>query len=463
MKALAARRSATGIGLVVGAILVVALAAWLLVGGRATPPEARRLPVRITAGRGGTPRYAVPDTVARASGADVEDVARTVATVLRDDLAFGREFDVIPADICRLVPAADPSGTLPFADWRQVGADGLVATLIQKEGDTIRVAVRLYRVATGELAFDKTYDVAPAAARQVAHEIADAILWSQAGLRGVARTRIAFVSDRNGARRSPTGEMRRVKEIFASDYDGANQGAITADGDLALTPNWAPDGRAIAYTSYRRGFQDVFISLLAERRLVSPTGGYGKNWLPAWSPDGTRIAFTSSREGTESVYVMNVDGSGAHRLGHHWGIDTSPAWSPTGSHLAFTSNRSGSPQIWIMDADGSNPRQVTSEKYCDRPSWSPLPYNEIAYVSRTSTGFDIKVIDVATGRQRQLTFGAGFNESPAWSPNGRHIAFSSTRSGGEQIWTMARTGADLRPLTRIGNNSMPAWSGGGRD
>jgi TolB protein len=157
---------------------------------------------------------------------------------------------------------------------------------------------------------------------------------------------------------------------------------------------------------------------------------------------------------------MNEDGSGVRRLGQHWSIDTSPAWSPTGTQLAFTSNQSGSPQIWIMDADGSNARQLTSEKYCDRPTWSPLPYHEVAYVSRTSTGFDIKAIDIVTKRERQLTFGGGFNESPSWSPNGRHLAFTSTRSGSEQIWTMTRVGTDLRQVTHAGSNSMPSWGKG---
>jgi TolB protein len=170
------------------------------------------------------------------------------------------------------------------------------------------------------------------------------------------------------------------------------------------------------------------------------------------------MAFTSNRDGNEEIYVMRTDGGEVTRLTRSAGIDTSPAWSPDGLHIAFTSARTGSPQIWVMQADGANQRALTHERYCDRPTWSPAPYDEIAYVSRTKTGFDIKVIEVGTGAERQLTFGRGFNESPAWSPSGRHLAFCSTRSGTQQIWTMTRTGEDLRQVTRIGANSMPAWS-----
>ena len=94
---------------------------------------------------------------------------------------------------------------------------------------------------------------------------------------------------------------------------------------------------------------------------------------------------------------MNLDGSTVRRLTRHWAIDTAPAWSPDGRRIAFTSDRTGRPQIWVMDADGGSPRQLTSERYCDRPSWSPGPADEIAYVSRTTTGYDIKVIEPATG------------------------------------------------------------------
>src|SRR5262249_27284569 len=93
----------------------------------------------------------------------------------------------------------------------------------------------------------------------------------------------------------------------------------------------------------------------------------------------------------------------------------------------------------------------------DRPTWSPAPFNEIAYAARTGPGFDIKVIDVPTRQVRQLTFGEGTNESPSFAPNGRHIAFTSTRSGKSQIFVMGRDGKDVKQLTNAGNNKQQSW------
>jgi TolB protein len=154
---------------------------------------------------------------------------------------------------------------------------------------------------------------------------------------------------------------------------------------------------------------------------------------------------------------MNVDGSNVRRLTNNPAADGSPTWSPSGTQIAFTSDRRGVPQIWIMGADGLGQQPLTSE-YSDRPTWSPAPYNEIAYASRTGPGQDIKVLDLATRQVRQLTFGEGTNESPAFAPNGRHLAFMSTRSGKSQIFTIARDGKDLKQVTRTGNNYQPDWS-----
>jgi TolB protein len=201
---------------------------------------------------------------------------------------------------------------------------------------------------------------------------------TQANLKGVARTKLTFSSDRVRDRATDTIEQRNVKEIFIADYDGFNQRRVTVNRQLNVFPSWSPDGRAIAYTSYRRGYPDIFISLIYQGTMETPTNGTGQNWLPAFSPDGTRIAFTSNRDGNSEIYVMNRDGSGLRRLTTHPAIDSTPTWSPSGAQVAFTSDRTGAPQIWVVGADGLNLRRLTSESYADRPTWSPAPYRRQA-------------------------------------------------------------------------------------
>ena len=155
---------------------------------------------------------------------------------------------------------------------------------------------------------------------------------------------------------------------------------------------------------------------------------------------------------------MNQDGTNTTRVTHHPGIDSTPTWSPSGTQIAFTSDRSGLPQIYVVGVDGLSTRRLTYGSYSDRPTWSPPPYNEIAYAGRTGPGFDIKVLDLSSNEERLLTFGVGSNESPSYSPNGRHLAFTSTRTGSTQVYTIGRDGRGLRRVTNKGNNFTPNWS-----
>jgi TolB protein len=425
-----------------------------------TPPprQPSELGVVITGDPGTPPRLAVPDFLS-AGDRESQEIARTVAEVLWNDLQYEREFYMIPRDTYKSIPAAVEIGSPPFERWRELGADGLVMGSVTKKGDAVRVEMRLFSVTRRQQVYAREYTGSAANPRLYAHTIADEIHQSQRNLRGVARTKLAFVSDRDREKVKGTVEKRDVKEVYTADYDGMNQRRITIGWQLNVSPVWSPDARAIAYTSWRNGFMDIVVSRIYEGIMSNPAKGNpnAQNSLPMYSPDGKSMAFTSNRDGNPEIYIMNVDGSGVRRLTNHPAIDTTPTWSPTGNQIAFTSERGGTPSIWIIGVDGLNPRRVTFE-ISDRATWSPAPRNEIAYCARTGPGYDIKVLNLATNETRQLTFGEGTNESPAWAPNGRHLAFTSTRSGFAQIFTVDYDGQNLRQMTRAGNNQFAHWS-----
>lgn len=451
------------------ALLLVTFCATVLASmpapsARQPPPGQQQSEVDLIIGDriGAQPTFAVPDCLASDGGERMTEAARTIAEVLWSDLEFEREFRMMARDTYDTIPRARSLTDVPLDRWRELGVDGVVSCTVAAAGeDRLRVAARLFNTRSRTSAFGVEYSGSANNVRAYAHQLSDEIHRRQRGLRGVARTKISFVSDRDSESVLGLVENRQTKEVYFADYDGANMRRVTVSRSLNTTPHWAPDARAIAYTSWRRGFQDVFVSHIYEGRLESPAGGSPDvhNWLPAWSPDGRQLAFTSNRHGNPELYIMDADGANVRRLTNHPGIDTTPTWSPQGHQIAFTSDRTGSPQIYVVGVDGTGLRRITFESYCDRPTWSPAPYNEIAYSSRTGPGHDIKVIDIPTSEVRQLTFGLGTNESPSYSPNGRHVAFMSTRgSGSKQIWIIGRDGRGLRRLTSLGNNEMPSWS-----
>lgn len=415
-------------------------------------------------GSGGPPKLAVAGFIPLSSDAETVAAAKTISDVLWDDIAYEREYYMIAKDAVATVPKPTSIDDVALDRWRELNADGVLFGTVAKGPNGIVVRVRLVKVATGQQAFGKEYSGSVANPRRFAHTIWDEMYKQQLQGRGVARTRLTFSSDRDADRLKGPAGNRDVQEIYLADYDGANPRKVTNTRTLNITPTWSPDGQAIAYTSYRPSggmgtFQDIVLSYINTGQRTTPANGdpSKQNYLPIWSPDGSRIAFTSNRDGNPEIYVMNRDGSAARRMTNSPAIDVSPTWSPSGNQIAWVSDRTGTPRIYIMNADGTGQRVLINEE-CYRPTWSSEPFNEIAYAARNGPGYDIKVYSFATGQSIRITDGIGSNESPAFAPNGRHIAFTSTRNGKVQVYTIARDGNDLRQITREGNNKYPNWS-----
>jgi TolB protein len=416
---------------------------------------------------GTKPKLAVPEFISLSKEPDVVAAAKTISEVLWDDFEFEKEYYLLARDVLRTVPAAASPDQVALSRWKELNAEVLIVGSVSKTTEGIVVEARVIRVADGSMVVGKKYSGTPRSladgGRIFAHSIADEV-HKYRNLRGVAKTKLAFSSDRDGARmKGPVGD-RDISNIYQSDYDGANQSRLTVNRSIDIAPAYAPDLSVIAYTSYKSGYPDIILQSLRDARLPTmPAHGSSdaQNFLPAWSPDGTKLAFMSNRDGSGNteIYIVNRDGTGLRRLTNHPGADSTPTWSPTGQQLAFTSDRSGNPQIYIINADGTGLQRIDCDSaLCDRATWSPAPLNEIAYASRSGAGFDIRIFEIATRQSRTITDGIGSNESPSFAPNGRHLAFASDRTGRMQIYTIARDGTGLRQITKNGSNRYPNWS-----
>lgn len=448
------RPSPTALPVVLAALLVVPAApATSGAAAQETPPPAGV--ERIVIG-GVTPRFAVPDCVPRGSDEASRAACRTITQVLRNDLRFEGLFEFVSDSLIQAIPPQNPDAP-SFEDWKGIGARILVMTRAGVTGGELTVEARVSFVDSGQTMLARRYSGRADNPRIFAHRASDDIM-TLTQYRGVARTRIAFVSDRDAT------AGRRSKEIYIVDYDGFNPRRVTVNGSLNLLPAWTPDGAGLAYVSYRQGPPLLFLARIFEGRSVANlTGekGDASAVAPAVSPDGRRVAFATSRSGNSDVWTAGIDGSDARRLTTTQSNDTAPCWSPAGTEIAFTSNRTGTPQLWVMDQDGLNVRRLTTVgNYNDACSWNPSKqYSEIAYTARLEAGgFDVAVLDLATRQVRQVTQGRGSCESPSWAPNGRHLVFSCKRGDRWELAVADREGRSVTTLaTGPGNNVQPDW------
>jgi TolB protein len=203
----------------------------------------------------------------------------------------------------------------------------------------------------------------------------------------------------------------------------------------------------------------------------------------------SRIAFVKKNDragGEYDIYLMRPDGSDMRQLTSLPGLETSPAWSPNGRSVAFVATQdsvrpndcvSGSVElrcnfeIYTIGVDGSNLKRLTALPYAyDRgPTWSP-DGKHIAFSSRqagASYGY-IYVIGVDGTGLTALTKGEVRDTAPSWSPDGKQIAFMRETCCGSgptavDIYVMNADGTHVTRLTQGGRPSgNPAWSPDGQ-
>lgn len=378
-----------------------------------------------------------------------EDLGKLGASVLSSDLKFTTIFDVMDGGILPF----DPTTIRP--DQERVALPGLAALKVQhlavgyvsSRGREAVLEGRLFDAATGNMVFGKRYVGDSKFYRLIVHRFADDILFNLTGEKGVAQTRLAYVS----------AVSRTAKEIFVMDYDGANPSPLTGNQSINLSPRWSPDGRMIAYTSYRNGNPDLFVLNFDSGRRDVLSAQPGLNATPAWSPDGQWLAFAMSAGGGTNLYLLPKSGGTPKALTTGPAISVSPSFSPNGRQIAFNSDRGGTPQIYAIDVDGSNLRRLTFQgSYNASPRWSPRG-EKIVFMCQVA-GYQICLINPDGSGLQQLTT-AGRNEEPTWSPDGRHLAFTSTRTGQREVFVMHADGSEQKRLTNNGReNYLPDWS-----
>lgn len=280
----------------------------------------------------------------------------------------------------------------------------------------------------------------------------------------VGRTKIAFVSDRDGN-----------DEIYVMNTDGSNQTNLTNSPKMDWYPDWSPDGKRIIFGSYTHRTnpddEDIYI-MDADganlKRLTNTPLGWSD--FASWSPDGTKIVFCSDPDGTQQdIYIMNADGSGITQVTNDPEPDYYPDWSPVGSRIVYLSvDPVDNCEIYIIDVNGTNKTNLTNNPDVDGyPSWSPdgtkIAFNHEFFRGEKKV-CNICVIDPDGTHLVQLTKQSTIHEPlgggvPRWSPDGTKIVFQTGEEKGSGIYTMNADGTDRFFLTDgPGHDWYAAWS-----
>ena len=233
-------------------------------------------------------------------------------------------------------------------------------------------------------------------------------------------------------------------------------------GDVQLSP----DGKLAAWTQNALHLStndyDTVIWLAATngetapRQVTRGTGASGRpnDRSPRFAPDGAVLAFVADRGGTSEIWALDlVNGGEAAQLSHMGGAVSSFAWSPDGRWLAVSARPAKAPPPKLDDW------RVTG--------WQPGQNQDVTIITKLQYKYNgrgllddrhakIHLVEVASGRSCQVTFGAYDDSAPVWSPDGRWVGFVSSRRPDREIKPRSDIWAvDVSGITSAGLQDLP--------
>lgn len=229
--------------------------------------------------------------------------------------------------------------------------------------------------------------------------------------------------------------------------------------------------RNFVFVSYEIGQPKIYLGDLESGATQRLSLLKGNQLMPTLSRQRDKIAFISDVTGNPDLFLQKFDpesgleGKPRQIYATHKATQGTPSFSPDGNRIAFVSNKDGSPRIYVLDIPApGTPLKETKATLISKanrensaPNWSP-DGTKLAYCSMTQGVRQIWVYDFTTGKERQLTQGAGNKENPSFAPNSLHLVFNSNANGKNELYLVNLNQPESARITfGDGEKQFPSW------
>ncbi|NLE77225.1 MAG: tetratricopeptide repeat protein [Chloroflexi bacterium] len=268
---------------------------------------------------------------------------------------------------------------------------------------------------------------------------------------------------------APTGGGAALRgDVLYTQYDSAQNRyrifRVPASGgepvlvlEDASQPSVSPDGQWVAFHSWERDRLGILVAPLGGGQRNKPmVVTYLEDIQPSWSADSERLTFSSNRHGDRKwrVYLTWTEG---REEAQELTFGEAPDWSADG-RIVF---RGCGPacQVWglyVIDEHGGTPELLLADPSATAPAWSP-DGRSVAFMSNRDGNWELYLVGDDGLGLRRLTNGADHDGVPTWSPDGRWIAFLSRRGGAWGVYALpVAAGGDVQLVQQVAGE-YPDW------
>ena len=243
------------------------------------------------------------------------------------------------------------------------------------------------------------------------------------------------------------------------------QGVATLVQENASQPAFAPGGRQLAVRNTHPSYLGVSV-LNLDTKEINQVTAHPEDSAPAWSFDEKQLVFASDKHGDRKWRIYVISPGEVRGEGVEWIFGQMPAWSPvpaadgtTAGSVAYhgCNERGDECGVWVMKAGGFSPARLTTDPSDTAPAWSP-DGKRVAFTSARSGNWELYLIGAAGGKETQLTNNLAVDVAPTWSPDGTQLAFLSNRDGGWAIYILTIKYGQVRKVISTGGAYADAVS-----
>ncbi|MCO6490491.1 MAG: PD40 domain-containing protein [Phaeodactylibacter sp.] len=235
--------------------------------------------------------------------------------------------------------------------------------------------------------------------------------------------------------------------------------------------SYSPDGQWIVFESDRNGKWDIFIMDDEGGQLVQLSDQPGDCRRPSWHPDGRKVLFESSIDNVTALFEVNTDRTGLRevmRLDKETSAGLFARYARDGRRIAFTLQESETNfNLYLYDLAENRTTALFTDEYRNvYPQWHPSG-KEILFFSRHETNNEddeIYRLKLKSGKLKRLTRWPRHNFCPAWSADGRRIAYvTSMEDIRPEIYIMKKNGKRQERITfNEDGDTLPHWHPDGK-